>query len=66
MAATRDSQLLTMFREAARWIPTAGGMSNSWVVSGERTTTGRPILCNDPHLVPGDAVDLVRGARPGR
>ena len=47
------SQLLTMFREAARWIPTAGGMSNSWVVSGERTTTGRPILCNDPHLVPG-------------
>jgi penicillin amidase len=47
------SQLLTMFREAARWIPTAGGMSNSWVVSGDRTTTGRPILCNDPHLVPG-------------
>jgi penicillin amidase len=42
-----------MFREAARWIPTAGGMSNSWVVSGERTSTGRPILCNDPHLVPG-------------
>ena len=47
------SQLLTMFREAARWIPTAGGMSNSWVVSGLRTTSGRPILCNDPHLVPG-------------
>jgi penicillin amidase len=47
------SQLLTMFREAARWIPTAGGMSNAWVVSGERTSTGRPILCNDPHLVPG-------------
>jgi penicillin amidase len=47
------SQLLTMFREAARWIPTAGGMSNSWVVSGERTASGRPILCNDPHLVPG-------------
>jgi penicillin amidase len=47
------SQLLAMFREAARWIPTAGGMSNSWVVSGERTSTGRPILCNDPHLVPG-------------
>ncbi len=47
------TQLLTMFREAARWIPTAGGMSNSWVVSGERTASGRPILCNDPHLVPG-------------
>jgi penicillin amidase len=47
------SQLMGMFREAARWIPTAGGMSNSWVVSGERSSTGRPILCNDPHLVPG-------------
>jgi penicillin amidase len=30
--------------------------SNSWVVSGERTDTGMPILANDPHLgisVPG-------------
>jgi penicillin amidase len=24
--------------------------SNSWVVSGEKTNTGYPILCNDPHL----------------
>jgi penicillin amidase len=24
--------------------------SNSWVVSGARTTSGRPILANDPHL----------------
>ncbi len=24
--------------------------SNSWVVGGERTTTGAPILANDPHL----------------
>ncbi len=24
--------------------------SNSWVVSGERTATGRPLLSNDPHL----------------
>ena len=30
--------------------------SNSWVVSGERSTTGMPLLANDPHLdisVPG-------------
>ncbi len=30
--------------------------SNSWVVGGERSTTGEPILANDPHLgisVPG-------------
>lgn len=24
--------------------------SNSWVVSGKRSTTGKPILANDPHL----------------
>jgi len=24
--------------------------SNSWVVSGERTKTGKPLLANDPHL----------------
>lgn len=24
--------------------------SNSWVVSGERSTTGQPLLANDPHL----------------
>lgn len=26
------------------------GASNSWVVAGSRTTTGRPLLANDPHL----------------
>ena len=25
--------------------------SNSWVVAGERTTTGKPLLANDPHLM---------------
>ncbi len=24
--------------------------SNNWVVSGKKTASGRPILCNDPHL----------------
>jgi penicillin amidase len=28
----------------------AGIGSNSWVVGGERTTTGTPLLANDPHL----------------
>ncbi|WP_163511644.1 penicillin acylase family protein [Fodinicola acaciae] len=27
--------------------------SNSWVIAGSRTTTGKPILANDPHLGPG-------------
>ncbi len=24
--------------------------SNNWVISGAKSTTGKPILCNDPHL----------------
>lgn len=28
------------------------GASNNWVVSGKRTTSGKPLLANDPHLVP--------------
>jgi penicillin amidase len=27
-----------------------GKSSNAWCVSGSKTTTGQPILCNDPHL----------------
>jgi penicillin amidase len=30
--------------------PLAHGASNEWVVSGARTTTGKPVLANDPHL----------------
>jgi len=28
----------------------AGYGSNAWVVSGEKTSTGKPLLANDPHL----------------
>ena len=28
------------------------GASNAWAVAGARTTTGAPILANDPHLAP--------------
>lgn len=28
----------------------AGGASNSWCLSRDRTATGRPLLANDPHL----------------
>lgn len=36
------------------WLGTDGpGIgSNSWVVSGEHTVTGKPLLANDPHLAP--------------
>ncbi|MFF1509239.1 penicillin acylase family protein [Streptomyces sp. NPDC058326] len=33
--------------------PNGNGIgSNSWVVSGEYTTSGKPLLANDPHLAP--------------
>jgi penicillin amidase len=36
------------------WLgPTGPGIgSNSWVVAGEKTSTGLPLLANDPHLAP--------------
>ena len=38
-------------------------MSNSWVIHGSRTASGRPILANDPHLADRDAVGVVGSAR---
>jgi len=33
--------------------PSGNGIgSNSWVISGKYTTTGKPLLANDPHLAP--------------
>lgn len=32
------------------FVPPKGGGSNSWVVSGEKTVSGKAVLCNDPHL----------------
>lgn len=33
------------------WLTTHDAMlgSNNWVISGSHTTTGKPLLCNDPH-----------------
>lgn len=46
---------LERLQEGLRAVPELMGKgdgigSNSWVVSGERSTTGEPILANDPHL----------------
>jgi len=44
----------TMERDAVRlaqFAPDNDGLgSNNWVVSGERTASGKPLLANDPHL----------------
>ena len=31
-------------------IPTSISGSNNWALAGKRTTTGKPILCGDPHI----------------
>jgi penicillin amidase len=47
-------RLAATYRDASRWLPagTGAAASNNWVVDGTVTTTGRPMLCNDPHLPP--------------
>jgi len=44
--------LLALYQQAARWLPTAVGASNAWAVAPALTSTGRAMLCNDPHLEP--------------
>ena len=51
--------------------------SNNWAVSGEKTTTGYPILCNDPHLnltlpsiwyemhINGESINVYGASLPG-
>jgi penicillin G amidase len=34
----------------SQWEPDFLGGSNSWVVSGKRSASGKPLLANDPHL----------------
>lgn len=45
-------RFLDEFRQAAEWLPVLRyqGLSNNWVVAGSRSTTGKPLLANDPHL----------------
>jgi len=47
--ATSESQLLRVMA-AAPESEVEGVGSNSWVLAGSRTTTGKPLLASDPHL----------------
>jgi penicillin amidase len=38
--------------ESIGFSPSGMAASNNWVVSGEHSVTGRPLLANDPHLSP--------------
>lgn len=39
-----------LFNQALMSRPDKGIGSNNWAVSGQKTASGYPILCNDPHL----------------
>lgn len=53
MPATADS-LYFQWKDSATVMPVhkpdKDNGSNNWAVSGQKTQSGRPILCNDPHL----------------
>ncbi|SCK39407.1 penicillin amidase [Streptomyces sp. WMMB 714] len=53
-AGSRLSSVATQLDKVPAMLgPSNSGIgSNSWVVSGEHTTTGKPLLANDPHLAP--------------
>lgn len=47
------SKVLDEIPDSAGLGPNGNGIgSNSWVVSGDHTITGKPLLANDPHLAP--------------
>ena len=53
-ASTQLSRISKKLDEVPGMLGTngAGIGSNSWVVSGKHTTSGKPLLANDPHLAP--------------
>ncbi|MEA2041984.1 MAG: penicillin acylase family protein, partial [Bacteroidota bacterium] len=51
-----DSSLLSASCKVAKLAPPVFNASNNWVVSGKKSTTGKPIFANDMHLglmIPG-------------
>ena len=52
--ATGAERLLVEYERVREMLGLAlpGTGSNNWVVSGERTASGKPLLANDPHLPP--------------
>lgn len=72
--ADRD---LALYNPLLDKVDRAGQGSNAWTIDGSRTTTGRPILANDPHLGIGGlsprhishltapGLDVIGGASPG-
>jgi penicillin G amidase len=53
-APLQDPQTNRLAQGIREWVDTLGHVdskgSNNWVVSGERSASGKPLLANDPHL----------------
>lgn len=54
-ASQSYTELIALNTQVGAWLrlvaPSREGLgSNGWVVSGEKSTTGKPLLANDPHL----------------
>jgi penicillin amidase len=46
-----SSSVLALYKNPIlSFLPQRGLGSNNWAVSGTKTASGKPILCNDPHL----------------
>lgn len=52
-----DGWRTAMAQSAVDWVDQLGAVdgkgSNNWVIAGERTESGKPIVANDPHLALG-------------
>ena len=76
---TGAGELLAQTRQMRAWLglDAPGIGSNNWVVAGTKTTTGQPLLANDPHLgiqmpsiwwevhLVGGRFDVIGAAFPG-
>ncbi|MGD9537918.1 MAG: penicillin acylase family protein [Alphaproteobacteria bacterium] len=75
--ARRASDLMGALAEVFPPRPPAGLGSNNWVLSGEHTASGKPLLANDPHLglstpalwylahISAPGLDVIGGTLPG-
>ena len=51
-ALAQDEQINRVALEQLGFYAEGLAASNNWVVSGKHTTSGKPLLANDPHLAP--------------
>ncbi|EZH66186.1 beta-lactam antibiotic acylase [Bacillaceae bacterium JMAK1] len=50
VAKNTDVDVLSAFEDVTAYLPEPFNGSNNWVISGDHTITGAPLLADDPHL----------------